>query len=859
MLAYVMTDVVGSTRLWEADEAKMARAVEALDRACEEIFEQAGGRLLKSRGEGDSHFGIFGNAEEAITAATNLVLATKTDSRLDGLVLRTGIHLGSAETWAGDYYGPTVNRCARIRQVAQPGQILVSEAVYAVAHLGGEHKFKDLGIHRLRDLMQPERLYQVLNPGLAADCPAPETLSSLAHNLPGYLNSFVGRERDLSDLSEVIGHSRLVTVTGPGGAGKTRLTQQVAADLIEQFKDGVWFIDLAQTDRPESVLPILCKEFDVTAEPAEQHLLTTLRHRNMLLILDNCEHLFDECRRITQALLQRCPELNILATSRRLLDLRGEYVYRLGGLALPPANPSQDPLQYDGIRLFVERAKQRGTELTLDSATWPGIVDLCRKLDGLPLALEMAASLTDVLSISEISRSLSECLQTSTGFGTDDPRQQTIASTIEWSRRLLTEPARLLLQKVAYFPGTWTLDGAAAVCFPEASKLYVRGLVKELLNHSLVFTLRTSTDDLRFGLLQTTREVVAQDAGEQSDLAKPFVEFCRKLAASARERMEVREEAKLRDLLNLDWETLIKALEISFATEVETCATIALDLRGFWMSGTRLPEARSWYQKLSARDDIGREKRASILIALSSIYILLGNNDLALNVLVAAEEMVRPIGGVQLARVIGNLAVHRDRMGRYQEAKEGFEECYELFKEAGAKREEALSLLNIGVAKLRLQEPFPDCADYYRRALGCAKANGLTSMQAKAYSCLAHLELRQGNLLQALATNKDALALWLEDLVIPDCVLAMLDLAEIFVEQGRFDAAATSIHIADRLEELSQSPFPSLHLTRLETSRQATKQQLSPIDWRSGQRLTKAKGALELVSLAAQLLEVSAS
>jgi class 3 adenylate cyclase len=234
-LAYLMTDIAGSTRLWENNREGMALSLVRLDRISEETFEQAGGRLIRSRGEGDSYFGVFESADDALTAATNLLLAIKRDPSLRDILLHTAIHAGSAETWAGDYYGPTVNRCARIREVCHPGQILVSEAGCVLASSSGAFAFKDLGVHRLRDLMQPERLFQLLHPELPSDFPNPNTLTTLSHNLPSHPTSFIGREQDIRRLGETVRLNRLTTVTGAGGAGKTRLTIQVAADCIGEF------------------------------------------------------------------------------------------------------------------------------------------------------------------------------------------------------------------------------------------------------------------------------------------------------------------------------------------------------------------------------------------------------------------------------------------------------------------------------------------------------------------------------------------------------------------------------------------------------------------------------------------------
>ncbi|HTQ09187.1 MAG TPA: hypothetical protein VMI31_03865, partial [Fimbriimonadaceae bacterium] len=514
-----------------------------------------------------------------------------------------------------------------------------------------------------------------------------------------------------------------------------------------------------------------------------------------------------------------------------------------------------EALQFDGFRLFVERAKQRGTDLRIDKASIPGICDLLFKLDGLPLAIEMAAGLTDVLSVREISQSIAECLDAPTGTGPEDVRQHTVSATIEWSRRLLTPEAQALLDRVSIFPNTWTLEGAGAVCLPGAGHAQVRDLARQLVDHSLLFTVRTRHDDLRFGLLQTTRQVIARRAGSQSELADSYLAYCQRLIDTARSYIDAGQESRAYELIEQDYETLVKALDLAFERAPEQCARMALALHSFWMSGTRLIEGRTWYERLSNREQIAPSTRVSVQIALSSLCILLGDNAGASRILVEAAETVRPIGGFELARVIGNLAVHRDRMGQYAEAKEGFELCCRLFGECGARREEAQSWLNLGVVKLRLNEPLSECAELYRRALICARSIGSASVEAKGCSCLAHLELKEGRLREALALNKQGLLLWLTDPNIPECNLAMLDLAEIFVRMESFEAAAKAFHIAERLEELSHAPLPSLHRDRLDTWGRLAKSHLSAADWRSGQRLVRSKGFQEVVTMAIRIVE----
>ncbi len=859
-LAYLMTDVVGSTRLWEERPEEMIQCIALLDRCVEDEVGMAGGRLVKSRGEGDSHFSVFGSSDAAIRAATGILIAVGGEPTLKDIKLRAAIHAGAAEDWAGDYYGPVVNRCARIRQVARPGQILVSEVVQLLTQRDPVISFKSLGVHRLRDLMQPERLFQVLHPDLPARFPSPDTLSSLPHNLPIHLTSFVGRNEDLHRLFDLIGSSRLTTLMGAGGVGKTRLALQVAAESANEFKDGIWFIDLAQTQREESVLPIVSGVIAPEIEPSTQNLASAIGFQKALLILDNCEHLCEQCRDLAKVLLLGCQNLTILATSRVLLEVPGEHVDRLGGLSLPPPHRVQDALQFDAIQLFVERAAQRGTGLVVNESTLPEIVDLCRKLDGLPLALEIASGLTDVQSIAEITGSIGECLEAETAHGAEDERQRTVAATIEWSRNLLSPAARDLLHRVAVFPGTWTLEAARDVCgFGAVSRGKLTELVRELVNHSLVFSIRTPRDAIRFGLLQTTREVLGGISAEDSVLLHRFLSHSHRIVGQAQSFLDEGEESKAHELIDLEWETLIKALVLSEEESPKECASIALGLKSFWVRGTRIREGKYWLEKLSTSEGIDSSLRVSVLSALSAICIWLGEYDQIERELLAAAETLGPGGGFELARVLCNLAVIREKTGRLVEAKEGFEHSLRLLERIDAPAVEAQVLLNLGVVKLDLAEPLSECARLFVRALERARSAGSASAQANAYSCMAHVEMREGRFREALRNCRLALKLWQDGPYLADCALAMVDVVEILLRLGRFQESASAFHIAERLEELSQSPFLSVDRARLESSRGELKNLVTPNDWRAAQRLSRSKSAPELITMALLLVDEAES
>ena len=851
-----MTDVAGSTRLWEENRDEMRRTLASLDLLVEEQISRAGGKLVKSRGEGDSHFGVFPSVEGALSAASKIVELLEQWPGPRRVRLRSAVHAGAAETWSGDYYGPVVNRCARIRQAAHPGQILVSESVFVLAKQGEGFGFKDLGVHRLRDLMRPERLFQLTLDGLPANFPPPETLSSVSHNLPAHLTSFVGREREIQSLSDQLLSHRLTTVTGAGGAGKTRLALQVGAERVGLFKDGAWFVDLSQTDRRESILPIVCSVIEPKLEPSEETLFEAIGAQKLLLILDNCEHLFESCRTLVRDLLLRCPNVSVLATSRRTLEVPGEQVFRLAGLELPEPDQIAEGAQFDGIHLFIDRAAERGTGLVVNVSILPGIAGLCRRLDGLPLAIELVASLTDTLSISEITNSIGDFLDMAPEHPSGDARQHTVAATIDWSRRLLSPAAQDLLQKAAYFPNTWTLEAAQAVCAPpEQPKLRTRDLVRELLNHSLLFSSRTSRDEVRFGLLQTTRQVISKEMHGDRDLDDRYVAYCRQIVERAESLILSGEESKAHDLVDLEWEALIKALDLSYESSPNQCAAIALSLKAFWMRGLRIPEGKTWLERLSGCEDLGQSTRVSVRIALSTLYIWLGELEQAEKLLLKAEEDVRPSGGFDLATVIHNLAVVKDHMGKYLDAKMGFEQCALLFGECGRPAEEAAAFLNLGVTKLRLEEPLEECEVLFKQALQYAQVAGPASMEARAYSSLGSVEMKAGRIDEALRYDGLALRLWRDDPYIPSCAPTMINLAEMFLGLEDFEKSTRAVLIAERLEEISQSPLQSLRRSKLNATREMARNQVTPNDWRTAQRTTRSKAAQELITMAIQMID----
>ena len=429
---FLLTDIEGSTRLWQEHRAAMATALEAHDALLRAAVEEAGGTVVKTTGDG--LLAAFDRPEAALAAAA------AAQRRLDAqawpatgaLRVRMAIHSGSAEVRDGDFFGPALNRVARLMAIGHGGQVLVSSTTSALAAdaLPPDSELLDLGEHQLRDHPRPERVHQLAAPGLRRDFPPLRTVSEHPTNLRPQVTSFVGRGRELAALGRLLATSRLVTLVGVGGTGKTRLEVQAAIEGLDRYRDGAWLVELAPVADPELVVGEIGRALGVQQQPGQQPIETIvdhLRSKELLLILDNCEHLIGAAADATDRLLGSCPTLRILASSREPLGVEGETVFAVPSLALPPAPGGRDvaagadPAEADeagrseAVRLFVDRATATLPTFVLDRSNVRAVVEICRRLDGIPLALELAAARINVLSADEIARGLGDRFRLLTG------------------------------------------------------------------------------------------------------------------------------------------------------------------------------------------------------------------------------------------------------------------------------------------------------------------------------------------------------------------------------------------------------------------------------------------------------------
>ena len=404
-VTFLLTDVEGSTALWqEADEA-MRSAAARHDALFEQAVQQHRGVHIRPRGEGDSRFAVFVGAPDAVAAAIAIqhAFAHEPWPTPRPIKVRIGIHTGQAELREGDYYGSAVNRCARLRSIGHGGQILLSEATAVLARddLANGVSLLDLGQHRLKDLTRPERVFQVVKDGLPSAFPPPVSLDARPNNLPVHATALLGREREVARVRERLLRDdvRLLTLTGPGGTGKTRLSLQIAADVIDQFADGVFFVALAPIFDAGLVPSTVAQALGVRADgnrPVIETLKAHLGGRQILLLLDNFEQILSAASEVSE-LLSAAPQLKILVTSRAPLQVRGEHEYPVSPLALPDRRQASAPAalsQYGAVALFIERAAAIKPDFAVTNENAPAIAEICHRLDGLPLAIELAAART---------------------------------------------------------------------------------------------------------------------------------------------------------------------------------------------------------------------------------------------------------------------------------------------------------------------------------------------------------------------------------------------------------------------------------------------------------------------------------
>jgi predicted ATPase/class 3 adenylate cyclase len=514
-VTFLFSDIESSTSRWESHPAEMQQAVRRHDELMQAAMTDSGGYVFKTIG--DAFCVAFPDVPHAIGAAlaAQRSLTAENWSAVGGLDVRMALHTGLADERNGDYFGAVVNRVARLLAIGHGGQVLVSGVTTDLAQglLPQQTSLRDLGPHRLKDLAFPEQVYQLCAVGLRADFPPLRSLDTFPHNLPQQLTSFVGREQDLAEVRKLLEHARLVTLVGTGGVGKTRMALQVAADLLERFPDGVWLVELAPLRDGASIEGVLTSVLGISSTAgatARQTIVGALRGKRTLMIFDNCEHIVGDTAVLIEALLMACPTLRVIASSREALSIKGESVYRIPSLAVPPQGEqltAEGARRYGALALFEERAQQHQRDFLLCDDNLPVVVEICRRLDGIALALELATPKLKFLSPKSLLERLDERFRLLTGGSrTALPRQQTMRALIDWSYDLLSEPERNLFRRISVFVGGWTLEAATSVCGDEElAEWDIVEILGSLVEKSLV-VVELGLEDQRYRMLESTRQ-----------------------------------------------------------------------------------------------------------------------------------------------------------------------------------------------------------------------------------------------------------------------------------------------------------------------------------------------------------------
>ena len=574
-VTFLFTDIEGSTKLWEAHPEVMRAALARHDILMRGAIVSANGYVFKT--VGDAFCAAFAMAPDAVSAVLVAQLAIVAEPWPDEtrIKVRMALHTGTVESRDGDYFGPALNRVARLLPSGHGGQTLLSQTTYDLVRdtLPDAVSLHDLGAHQLKDLARPEQVYQLQHPGLPSDFPPIKSLSTHRNNLPQQLTSFIGREKEIAAVRALMGTHRLLTLIGAGGCGKTRLSMQVAADSLEQFPDGAWLVELASLSNPGLVTQTVATILGVKEEPGKpitQTLTEHLKHKRLLLLLDNCEHLLEVCTKLADMLMRQCPGVKLLASSREALGIAGEQTFRVPSLTLPERKQTHTPQNlstYESVQLFIDRALLVRADFQVTNQNAPSLASLCCHLDGIPLAIELAAARVRTLAVEEIDGKLDQRFRLLTGGSrTALPRQQTLRSLIDWSYDLLHELDKLLLQRLSVFAGGWTLAAAEQVCAGEGvADGEILDLLTSLSDKSLVAA-ELQGGHSRYRLLETMRQYARErllESGGGEAVRERHREYFLALAEEAEPNLKGAEQAEWLQRLEAEHDNLRLALDWS--------------------------------------------------------------------------------------------------------------------------------------------------------------------------------------------------------------------------------------------------------------------------------------------------------
>jgi predicted ATPase/class 3 adenylate cyclase len=830
-VTFLFTDIEGSTTRWEHQPETMQVALARHDALLRAAIGEHDGHVVKTMG--DAFLAAFGRAPDALAAAQvgqRLLQAEPWDEiapEIGPLRVRMALHTGAAEERDGDYFGPPLNRTARLLHTGHGGQVLLSLTTSELVRdtLPEGTSLLDLGEHRLKDLTRPERIFQLADIGLPAEFPPLRSLDDRPHNLPVHPSTLLGRDLDVARVRELLLREDvwLLTLTGPGGSGKTRLSLQVAAEAIDHFEDGVYFVALAPISDPDLVASTIARTLGLRVDsdtPVVETLKQYLEDQQMLLVLDNFEQVLPAAQ-VVGELLGAAPRLVILVTSRAALQLHDEHEYPVPPLALPDRRAAPRPAalsQYGAVALFVERALAIKPDFTVTNANAPAIAEICHRLDGLPLAIELAAARTRLLTPQAILARLERRLPLLTGGSRDLPaRQQTLRNAIAWSYDLLTADEQILFRRLAIFVGGCTLDAAEAVCDPhgtlglDASASLEQGVLDgamSLATQSLISQAEAPDAEPRFSMLETIREYGLEQleaSGEAEEIRRAHAACFLALVREIEPRLHGADQRAAFGRLSRELDNLRSILRrcVRGEIDVEVGLHIAGRLNWFWGLRGFAREGRGWIEALLSLPAATARTPARAWALQSASAHAIGQADYAGAEAFAREsaEIFWDAGDRQgAARSLAHLGSALTVQGEHAAAKSALEESVETARAVRDRWGLAFALYTLG-ATLRNTGERTEERSRYEESSAIAREIGDLHTLGLSLAGLAYFARTEGDNVasssfwrQALTTGRDFDDHWL----LPRAVAGLAGAALL---AGQHDRAAVLFGIADALRE----------------------------------------------------------
>ena len=770
-VTFLFTDIEGSTKLAQEYPQKMPGLLARHNAILNQSIETHHGFVFRI--VGDSFSAAFETASDALSAALEAQRRLQEESWSPAPIkVRMGIHTGSAllkdNSQGASYEGyGTLALTQRVMSVGHGGQILLSQTTHDLVkdRLPNGTELRDMGERRLKDIVRPEHMYQVIAPDLLSDFPPLTTLETINHNLPAQLTSFIGREHEIAEAQSLLSSTRILTFIGPGGTGKTRLCLQVAAEQVSEFKDGVWLIELAQLADSTYVLSTIASTFhlrELHGVPLMNTVTDYLRGKQSLLVLDNCEHLIETCAELSDHFLHACPKLKIITSSREALGIDGETVFRVPSLSLPEEveefRDVENLMNYEAPRLFTERATKANPQFNLSKDNASYVIQICERLDGIPLAIELAAARVKLFTPQQIAERLGDRFRLLTGGSrTALPRQQTLRALIDWSYLTLNETEQLVLRRLAVFSGGWTFEAAESV----AGEMETMDGLSGLVNKSLV-NVEEREGESRYRFLETIRQYAMEKLLESGDAVNARTRhLAHFLEVSQRAEEEFGSAQRLMwvNRLEVEHDNLRSALGWALESNPESALQMVCSLSLFWLSRSYMTEGCNWCQAAISRAeavspagpniDLTRAQAYSALAMLSINHGEHHTGQTAARKGVAlARQMDDPL---QLARALHFLGMSSTFLGDVTLAFDSLHESEALCRKFGYDDDLASVLQSLAYATLEIHGPkaAEQLQSYLEESLALSQGSEDPEAAVRSEGILARLAFFRGDMAEA--------------------------------------------------------------------------------------------------------------